>query len=282
MKLDDPSSVTSLSAGTCHCAFGNVAAAVNLLTLLFSSRMPIKKFFKFLFWGRNALCVGVQVESLQTVYYSTFHKWFIESEILASLYQSAGGWSTQPSLCAHWHCSLVMGSTCYIPAQICLYYESLRAKLLFSHHFTCTLLISCHFRACMVIKNMCSLSVPSRLQSQPVPVNHSVNTHEQVAGSLSPTMSHSPIVLDERDRACVCVFDYILHLYLPRRLKAGDRLTDIKTRRSEESHPSQGTPFWTDPSLCSCLLWSQVIHALCTTPELPYINILLVVFLGSQ
>ena len=33
--------------------------------------------------------------------YSTSYKWFIESEILASLYLSAGGWRTQLSLCAH-------------------------------------------------------------------------------------------------------------------------------------------------------------------------------------
>lgn len=58
-----------------------------------------------------------------------------------------------------------------------------------------------------------------------------------------------------------------------------DREEEPPVRSDKEVH---GSPlFWlpqcTDPSLCSCLLWSQVIHALCTIAEPPYVNILLVV-----
>lgn len=42
----------------------------------------------------------------------------------------------------------------------------------------------------------------------PLTINHSVNTYEQVAGSLLPTKSRSPIVMDGSD--------YIQHPYLPR------------------------------------------------------------------
>lgn len=45
---------------------------------------------------------------------------------------------------------------------------------------------------------------------RPWTINHSVNTYEQVAGSLSPTKSHSPIVWDGS------VGDYVQHPRLPR------------------------------------------------------------------
>ena len=89
--------------------------------------------------------------------YLTQYKCLIESEILASLYLSAGGWRTQPSLCANQHCNFTTGSTCCIPEQICLYYEFMcqlhvMIKHIFLHYFIFISLLSCHFWVCRVIR----------------------------------------------------------------------------------------------------------------------------------
>lgn len=102
------------------------------------------------------------------------------------------------------------------------------------------------------------------LRFRPPTINRSVNIR---AGGWQPlpAKSHRPVVWDDS----VC--DYTLveeswrrsHWYQDKEVWGESNLI--------------GHPLCTDPSLCSCLLWSQLIHALCITPELPYVNILLVV-----
>lgn len=71
----------------------------------------------------------------------------------------------------------------------------------------------------------------------PSTINHSVNTHKQVAGSRLPTRSHSPIVWDRT--AC----DYIQHPCLPRGFSENWRQTVILRQGAlTRGHPSQGTP----------------------------------------
>lgn len=129
-----------------------------------------------------------------------------------------------------------MGSTCYISTQICLYYEFMCQLHDMVKKIT-ILLLYCWY---LVISQLVRISrhVFFDCLHHPLTINHSVNIYEQVAYSLLPTKSHSPIVKDES----VCPAS------LPSQRgevfqKAGDRHRDIKTRRSEESYPSQGTPF---------------------------------------
>lgn len=69
----------------------------------------------------------------------------------------------------------------------------------------------------------------------PLTINHSVNTYEQVAGSLSPAESHSLIV--RRESAC----DYIQHHYPPGGLKYVRKL-EKDTAILRQGGPSRVTP----------------------------------------
>ena len=125
MKLADSSTFPSLSEVPVTACLA-VLPKSSVLTVIFcfmeeDAQQKIYRLFMFLCKMHSALVY--RWKACRPLCYLTFYKWFIESEILASLYLSAGGWRTQPSLCAHQHCSFTMGSTCCIPSQICLCYE---------------------------------------------------------------------------------------------------------------------------------------------------------------
>ena len=98
-------------------------------------------------------------------------------------------------------------NTCCISVQKCLLYEFMieqpgMAKESIFHYFLVLSQISCHFGACEVIKTYV-LCLSSSEQSRPLTINHSVNTHEQVAGSQLPTKSLNPTAEEGREHVCI-------------------------------------------------------------------------------
>lgn len=106
IKLADSSAIPSLSEVPVTACLTTLPKS-SILTALSGAQRDVNKLF--FFFLHNALVY--RWKACTPLCYSTQYKCFIESEILASLYLSAGGRSTQPSLCANQHCNFTIQGT---------------------------------------------------------------------------------------------------------------------------------------------------------------------------
>lgn len=167
--------------------------------------------------------------------YWTFYKCFIESEILASLYLSAGGWSTQPSLCAYWHRNFTMQSTCCILAQICLYYEFVSTVWHGKNILLIIFPLYCWYPVSLGLVRLSKHVFRIGLY-HPLLVNHLAHRSRWLAASYEAShrvrvFGTGVGVMTSSIPTCPEGFE-----------KAGDRHGDIKTRRSERVTPFRAPP----------------------------------------